>query len=267
MQYTIYQADAFAEKLFAGNPAAIVPMKEWPEEKLMQQIAMENNLAETAYFVPSAIDGSDFHLRWFTPASEIDLCGHATLASAFILRTELGWKKDIIRFSTEKASILEVRIADDNNYELAFPPYALQQTAIPENLAEMLGLPKDAIEEVWLGRDLMAVVNHEEQILAAKPDITKIVDLPGAGLLITAAGTVYDSVSRCFFPKMQINEDPVTGSAHCHIVPYWSKRLGKEKLACLQASERSGILRCRFENDKVYMAGSAVLYLKGTIWV
>lgn len=262
----IYQVDAFSAKRFAGNPAAIVPLTAWISDEVLLQIAQENNLAETAYFVADASGTADFHLRWFTPGGEIDLCGHATLATAYLLRNYLGFTKDEIVFSTQQAGVLRV-YAKGDLFELDFPPFELNAIPAPEGLAAILGVSESSIENVYLGRDMVVVVHDESEVYAASPHMDKLMNLSGTGLLLTAAGKDFDVVSRCFYPKMRVNEDPVTGSAHSHLVPLWTKQLGKDTIVCHQASERGGILYCRMVQGRVLMAGAAVLYMHGTIYV
>ena len=266
MILSIYQIDAFTNSVFGGNPAAVVPLEDWLDDRLLLQIAKENNLSETAFFTKADKRNVHYHLRWFTPGGEIDLCGHATLATAYLIKRFLGFQSSSIVFSTEKAGLLRVNCGSDG-FELDFPEVKTRAIPVPEDLAEILGISPLSLEATLLGRDLMVVVNHEEQVRAAKPDMTRLLQFPGTGVLLTAKGKKYDVVGRCFYPKMQINEDPVTGSAHCHIVPYWSKKLKQEKLKCAQASERFGELLCQYNGKRVLMQGNAVLYLHGTIYV
>lgn len=257
----IYQADAFTDKLFGGNPAAICPLKEWLPAPEMQKIAAENNLAETAFFIPQ---GKDFELRWFTPENEIDLCGHATLASAHVLFTLLGYDEDIIHFHTLRAGTLSVR-RDQDLYTLDFPARPPEVCEMPAGLAEALGGPKPL--KVLRSRDYFLVYENEAAILALKPDFTALSRIDSIGFVVTAPGDNSDFVSRFFAPSVGINEDPVTGSSHCNLIPYWSARLGKPKLHAYQVSSRRGELWCEFKGDRVLMSGRAVTYLKGEIYI
>jgi len=259
MKLPIYQVDAFTDQLFGGNPAAIVPLVKWLSAPEMQKIATENNLAETAYFVSQ---GEGFELRWFTPELEIDLCGHATLATAHILFTELGYDKETIHFHTLKAGTLTVTKAD-NLYILDFPSRPAYGCDLPEGLLEALG-GKTPIE-VLSSRDHMLVYETEADVLALRPDFSALAKIDMMGIIATAKGDKSDFVSRFFIPAAGINEDPVTGSAHCNLIPYWAEKLGKNDLHAFQVSERRGELWCTLKGDRVLMAGKAVTYLKGEI--
>ncbi|MEX1202736.1 MAG: PhzF family phenazine biosynthesis protein [Ferruginibacter sp.] len=270
MDLTIYQVDAFASRLFTGNPAAVIPLQQWLEDDLMQQIAMENNLAETVFFVPiknnqnNAEADADYHIRWFTPAFEINLCGHATLASAFVLFTELGFDKPSVKFRS-KSGMLEVT-KKGSVFEMDFPSWKPQkQLDYPENLASMLGIQE--ILGVYKYRDLLVEVATEAEVLAAKPDFTALKKLPDM-VILTAPGSRADFVSRFFAPDAGVDEDPVTGSAHSQLIPFWSDKLGKQNLRAQQLSQRGGDLICKQLNEKrVMMAGECVFYMKGTIRV
>lgn len=261
MKLTIYQADAFTDKLFGGNPAAIVPLTEWLPESLMQQIAAENNLAETAFFVPK---GDDFELRWFTPIVEIDLCGHATLATAHILYTELGYNKPSINFHSMKSGVLNVTKNNDL-FTLDFPSRPPQPCTTPNNLLKALG-NTNAIE-ILKARDYVVVYNTEAEIAAINPDFNRLAEVDAFAITVTAKGNNSDFVSRFFAPASGINEDPVTGSAHCNLIPYWANKLGKTELHAFQISERKGELWCTLNGDRVTMAGKAITYLKGEIYI
>jgi PhzF family phenazine biosynthesis protein len=258
---TIYQADAFTDTLFGGNPAAICPLQEWLPDELMQSIAAENNLAETAFFVPK---GHEFELRWFTPEVEIDLCGHATLASAHILFTQLGYQADRINFHTLKAGILTVS-RDADLYTLDFPSSPPASCDIPAGLLEALG-GKSPVE-VLRSRDYFVVYESEQDILDLSPDFNALGKVETIGVIVTAAGKNCDFVSRFFAPAAGIDEDPVTGSAHCSLIPYWASKLKKTKMHAFQLSERMGELWCEHKGDRVLMAGKAVTYLKGEIYI
>ncbi|MXV16418.1 PhzF family phenazine biosynthesis protein [Hufsiella ginkgonis] len=257
----IYQADAFTSHLFGGNPAAICPLDEWLPAPQMQKIAAENNLAETAFFIHQ---GNDFELRWFTPEYEIDLCGHATLASAHILFTALGYNRDTIHFHTLKAGTLTVTREGDK-YSLNFPSRVAEKAEAPEFLLEAMGAKRPL--EILKSRDYMLVYESEDDIVNLKPDFNLLSKVNTVGVIATAPGRSSDFVSRFFAPGAGINEDPVTGSAHCNLIPYWAEKLGKTELHAFQVSARRGELWCALKGDRVTMAGNAVTYLKGEIYV
>ncbi|MBC7616327.1 MAG: PhzF family phenazine biosynthesis protein [Pedobacter sp.] len=261
MKLSIYQVDAFTEHLFGGNPAAIVPLTTWLPVAEMQKIAAENNLAETAFFIPQ---GEDFELRWFTPELEIDLCGHATLATAHIIFTELGYAKNRIHFHTLKAGMLIVSKVDDV-YTLDFPSRVAIPCEAPDGLLTAIG-GKTPLE-ILHSRDYMLVYEYESDILAINPDFAALAKLSIMGVIVTAKGDDSDFVSRFFIPSAGINEDPVTGSAHCNLIPYWAKKLNKNELHAYQVSARRGELWCSLKGDRVLMAGKAVTYLTGNIYI
>lgn len=261
MKLTIYQVDAFAEKVFTGNPAAIVPLENWIEDDLMQKIALENNLAETAFFVKT---DNGYHVRWFTPALEIDLCGHATLASAYIIKNFIEPHLAEINFTTQMAGTLRA-MAKDGIYTLDFPSRMPKPCETPDKLLKSLNITTAV--EVLKSRDYFVVLPNEDAVKNVEPDFSLMNDLEPVGVIITAKGQSADIVSRFFYPGAGIPEDPVTGSAHCNIVPYWTDKLGKTKLFCKQLSQRGGDLHCELEGDRVLMSGKCVLYLKGEIEV
>ncbi|RCH55094.1 isomerase [Mucilaginibacter hurinus] len=261
MKIPVYQADAFTDKLFGGNPAAVCPLNEWLPDDLMQKIATENNLAETAFFVKT---DTGYKLRWFTPEYEIDLCGHATLASAHILFTELGFTGDTIYFETVKAGTLTVK-RDGDKYSMDFPSRLVAPAEMPEHLLDALG-GKEPVA-VLKSRDYFLVYENEQDILDIQPDFSLLAKVNTLGVIVTAPGTSADFVSRFFAPSAGINEDPVTGSAHCNLIPYWADKLGKTKLHAYQLSARKGELWCELQGDRVLMAGKAVTFLKGEIFV
>ena len=261
MKLSQYQVDAFSDKVFHGNPAAIVPLEEWMEDSLLQKIAMENNLSETAYFVKN---DTGYHLRWFTPEYEIDLCGHATLASAYIIKNFLEPHLSEIVFSTEKAGILKA-FASEGIYTLDFPSRVPQPCPVPDDLLKSIGI--DTAVEVLRSRDYFVVLPDEESVLNAEPDYNIMKELDTIGVIITAKGHHSDVVSRCFYPGAGIPEDPVTGSAHCNIVPYWTEKLKKNKLFCRQLSPRGGELRCELKGDRVLMSGKCALFMHGEIYI
>lgn len=256
---TIYQVDAFTSQLFGGNPAAVCPLDSWLPNAVMQQLAAENNLSETAFFVK---EDNGYHLRWFTPEFEIDLCGHATLATAFILFTELGNQEEVISFKT-KSGILEVRKKGDL-VELDFPSRMPQPCVAPEALLEGINLPP---LKVLKSRDYFLVYEDEALISQIIPDFNLLNQLDTIGIIVTAASREVDFVSRFFVPNSVIGEDPVTGSAHCNLIPYWAKELGKDTLTAKQLSQRGGTLYCENKGDRVTMAGNAVLYIKGEYYL
>ena len=259
MTIPIYQADAFTDKLFGGNPAAVCPLDEWLPDTTMQKIALENNLAETAFFVKNE---HGYLLRWFTPELEIDLCGHATLASAHILFTALGHAQDTIHFDTLKAGTLIVKREGDK-YSMDFPsrpPFAADK---PEGLIEALG--GKSPKEILRSRDYFLVYESEDDIINMQPDHSALAKIDTLGVIVTAPGKGVDFVSRFFAPAAGVPEDPVTGSAHCNLIPYWASKLGKNTLHAHQVSARKGELWCEMKGDRVIMAGKAVTYLKGTI--
>lgn len=252
-----FHVDAFADRVFTGNPAGVVPLKRWLPAPMLQSIAMENNHAETAFFVPRA---GGFHLRWFTPKIEVELCGHATLAAAHVLWEHLGHKDDPIRFDSLGGALQVTR--EGGRLMLVFPPLPMQAVACPPALEEALGAKPF---QVWKGRDYMAVYRREDEIRGMKPDFRKLATLDCLGVIATSPGKSVDFVSRFFAPRAGIDEDPVTGSAHCALTPYWVKRLGKPRLRAEQLSERGGRLWCEIDGDKVKIAGHARTYMRGQI--
>lgn len=261
MTQPIYQVDAFCKNLFSGNPAAVCPLTSWLPEAQLQQIAAENNLAETAFYVPSA-DG--FHIRWFTPTTEVDLCGHATLASAHVLFHHEGFKGDEILFQS-KSGILRV-LKKGDNLCLDFPVDPLKPIAINAAMQAGLGFP---IIEAYQGKtDYLFIFENEQQIRDIPIALDKIALLTEVrGIIISAPGDSVDFVSRFFAPQSGIPEDPVTGSAHTSLSLYWAKKLGKNSFSAIQLSERKGYLTCTLKGDRVLIAGTAKTYLKGEIYL
>ncbi len=255
----IYQVDAFADRPFTGNPAAVCPLPAWLPAELMQAIASENNLSETAFFVGG---NGRYHLRWFTPLVEVDLCGHATLASAWVILTRLE-PGDRVLFTTETASELRVTKDTDGRFTLDFPAYPPEPTDPPAGLDEALGAVP---EEVLRGSPKLLVVLEDANAVAAlQPDFRAVADLPSDGVIVTARGRDgIDFVSRYFAPAAGIDEDPVTGSAHCDLTPFWADRLGRTKLEARQLSRRGGSLTCRLVGDRVQITGAATLVVEGT---
>ena len=257
MNLQLFQVDAFAEHVFEGNPAAVVPLPEWPGDDLLQAIANENNLSETAYFVKGE-DG--FELRWFTPRAEVDLCGHATLASAHVLFRHLGHEADEIRFHTRSGLLTVTR--EGKGMAMDFPAVSSEPIAPPEVLiAGLRATPK----QVLAASDYIAVFDHEDEITALRPDFAMLEQLDLRGVIATAPGRTFGFVSRCFYPKLNVDEDPVTGSAHCQTAPYWAARLGNDELSARQLSNRGGTVHCRVEGERVILLGTAADYLRGEI--
>jgi PhzF family phenazine biosynthesis protein len=260
MQLKIYQLDAFTDKVFGGNPAAVVPLTEWLPDELMQKIALENNLAETAFYV---LEDDKYHIRWFTPTVEVDLCGHATLATAYQIFHYEKYPKSIIEF-TSRSGILKVEKQGDL-LELDFPMDKLTPSETPQALIEALGAtPKETIKGLT---DYMLVFENEDQIKSFKPDLRKIASVKCRGIMVTAKGDEVDFVSRFFGPASGVDEDPVTGSAHTSLTPYWAKVLNKTTLSAKQISSRGGELRCTLVDDRVKIAGNVAPYLVGEITV
>lgn len=257
--FTVFKVDAFTSKLFGGNPAAVCPLDTWLEDEIMQKLAAENNLSETAFFVK---EGELYKLRWFTPEFEIDLCGHATLASAFILFNHLNYKEEIIKFST-KSGILEVRKKGDL-FELNFPSRFPEECEAPEAFLKGLNIQPS---KVLKSRDYFLVYEDEAMIKQIIPDFNYLDKLNTVGVIVTAASKEVDFISRFFVPNSVIGEDPVTGSAHCNLIPYWAKELNKNVLTAKQVSRREGELFCEYKGDRVTMAGNAILYLKGEFYL
>jgi len=254
MKIKQYQVDAFASRAFEGNPAAVCPLQSWLDDGLMQSIAEENNLSETAFFVPSA---QGYQLRWFTPAREVDLCGHATLATAHVIFDILGYTKQTITFATRSGE-LTVR-KKGRQLQMDFPASPPAPCATPEVLAKALGHQP---VEVLAAEDYIAVFDSEATIRAIQPDLSLLSQLDLRCVVITAPGTEFDFVSRCFGPKYGIPEDPVTGSTHCELAPYWARRLGKTVLSARQVSKRGGTLTCELQADRVLLTGSAVTVME-----
>ncbi len=261
----IYQVDAFTDRPFSGNPAAIVPLQAWPDDALLQAIAQEASVSETAFIVPAKADDrdADYELRWFTPTTEVELCGHATLGAAHVVLTRLFPGLAQIRFRSRKAGILTVTRLPGGSMSMDLPAWHPQRIGMPVRLLEALGGLR--VREVWKARDLIIVLDDPESVRNFDPDFCRLSLLDANAVILTAPGRDCDVVSRFFAPRKGIPEDPVTGSAHCQIVPYWANRLGRKSLVCRQYSARGGIIRCRLRDDRVTMEGCAVLVLHGTI--
>jgi len=259
MRLKQFQVDAFATRLFEGNPAAVCPLECWPQDGVLQAIAEENNLSETAFFVPA---GRVFQLRWFTPLAEVDLCGHATLASAHVLFDHLGYPEPVIRFSTRSGELSVERQGDELTMDFpALPPTACPT---PGLLVEALGAEPEA---VLAADDYVAVYDSEEAVRALAPDMSALRKLDLRGVCVTARGRDVDFVSRFFAPRLGVPEDPVTGSAHCELAPYWAQRLDKNSLRARQVSRRRGEISCRVKGDRVSLSGRAVTFMEGMIYL
>ena len=262
MKLALYQIDAFANKLFSGNPAAVIPLQHWLEDNLLQTIALENNLSETVYFVPSTSSNADYDIRWFTPAVEVNLCGHATLASSYVLFNILGFKKDEVRFSSKSGTISVTK--KDDLFTMDFPSWKPERLDVyHDSLNEILGGKE--IVGVYKYRDILIELADEDAVKKCLPDFTlmkKHFDM----MIITAPGKTVDFVSRFFAPVAGIDEDPVTGSAHSQLIPFWSEKLRKSKLHALQLSQRGGELWCeQINQERVTISGNCVFYMKGEI--
>ena len=260
MKIDIFQVDAFNNEKFKGNPAAVCPLAFPLSDPLMQAIAMENNLSETAFYYP--LDNGDFHLRWFTPNMEVELCGHATLATAHVIFNELNHPEDTIFFQTKSGRLVVNKKQDSFVMDFPANPQALIET--PSELEEALGAE---VLACYKGTDLLVVVKDEATVRNLTPNFNTLLNINYRGYLVTAKGGEVDFVSRCFFPKAGINEDPVTGSAHTKMVPYWAKELNKQSFIAHQISPRGGILNCELVGDRVILEGQAALYMKGEIYV
>lgn len=261
MKLPIYQVDAFTDELFKGNSAAVVPLEQWLSDAQMQSIAVENNLSETAFLVREP-DGA-FRIRWFSPLTEIDFCGHATLAGAFVLLGQ-GMTKAPLTFRAAAVGDVSVAQLDDGRLEMNFPNREPERVdSPPAALVEGLGVPPYAV--LRNGQAWFAVYEDEDQVRQLTPDLAPLKSLAPLDVVITAPGREQDFVSRYFWPANGGDEDPVTGSIHAGLAPYWAGRLGKSSLVALQASRRSGLLYCRIEGERVFVAGRAVQYLQGTI--
>jgi len=262
MRLPVYIADAFTHNLFGGNPAAVCPLTNWLPDNLMQQIAAENNLSETVFFVPK--EDKTFAVRWFTPTVEVKLCGHATLAAAHIMFTELGYNKDEIIFHSASGKLVVSKVGE-SSIQLDFPANDCEEiTDIPEGLFEGLKIPEAPVFKSTF--DYMVVLPSQRAVEALQPDFSELAKVKARGVICTARGEESDVVARCFYPQSGINEDPVTGSAHTIIIPYWAKQLGKTNLKSIQLSKRKGYLDCELKGDRVLMRGEVVTYLKGTFF-
>jgi predicted PhzF superfamily epimerase YddE/YHI9 len=257
VQAPLFQIDAFASRHFAGNPAAVMVLDNYPDEAMLQALAAENNLAETAFIVP---DGDDYRIRWFTPTVEVPLCGHATLASAAVVLERLEQHRETVAFHSA-SGLLTIR-RSGLGYIMDFPVRRCAPVAPPEGLSEALG--QEPMETLWDGFNFVARLASADDVRGLSPDLPAIGRMACAGVIVTAAGDGgYDCVSRYFAPAKGIPEDPVTGGAHCALTPYWVEQLGKAELHAFQASARGGELRCRLRGDRVELEGACVFYLEG----
>tara|TARA_B100000700_G_scaffold291155_1_gene349905 strand:- start:153 stop:935 length:783 start_codon:yes stop_codon:yes gene_type:complete len=258
MKIPIYQVDAFTSKIFNGNPAAVCPLENWIDENIMQKIAKENNLSETAFFIKNK---NQFDIRWFTPVAELDLAGHPTMATAHVILKELKININTIIFKTKINDTLKVTY-EDNLYLMDFPT---RNPKIEKNIDKVADALGKRPKELYRHRDAVAVFDKEEDISSIRPDMEKLYNLDYPAVIITAPGNKVDFVSRNFAPKLGIPEDPVTGSAHCELIPYWSRVLNKKYLIANQISERGGKLYCTYNNDRVTIGGNAITFLRGEI--
>ena len=258
MKLRLFQVDAFASRVFAGNPAAVVPLDRWLPDETMQAIAAENNLSETAFFVG---EKGYFHIRWMTPTEEVDLCGHATLAAAWVVFNEIEKGRTEVHFRSQSGPLRVSALGDTLSLDFPSRPPEAKSGATDTLTAALGARPRD----VLASRDYMAVFETEDEVRALKPDMTRVSALDRMAVIATAPGRDCDFVSRFFVPSLGIPEDPVTGSAHCTLVPYWSKRLGKSRLFARQVSARGGELWCEDRGERVAIAGRCVKYLEGTI--
>ena len=257
-QLKLYQVDAFANALFRGNPAAVCPLEQWLSDDLMQSIASENNLSETAFFVRT---GEHYDIRWFTPSTEVSLCGHATLASAFVIFNHLNHPAPYIMFQSKSG---ELRVTQQNQtLQLDFPALSYKKTELPQAIIYHLGVtPQEVYQSEF---DLLCIFEDEDAIKNAKPDLQALAKLNHRGFIFTSLSKKSDIYSRCFYPGCDVPEDPVTGSAHCVIVPYWCHRLSKTTIHAIQGLKRQGELWCEIKNGRVLLSGLCHLYLEGTI--
>jgi PhzF family phenazine biosynthesis protein len=261
MKYKLYQVDAFTDKLFGGNPAAVCPLAEWLSDDILQKIAMENNLAETAFYVKK---NNRYEIRWFTPTVEVDLCGHATLAAAFVLFNRENHSGDSINFYSSRSGALNVSRSSDW-LTLDFPVDVFHHTPISSEIVSCFD--KQPLEAYKGKTDYMLVYEKESDIRDIIPQFEAITALKARGVIITAKGEHVDFVSRFFAPQSGIIEDPVTGSAHTTLTPYWSEKLNKAEMSATQLSERKGYLQCKFLGNRVEISGQAKLYLAGEIYI
>ncbi|GGE23431.1 PhzF family phenazine biosynthesis protein [Psychroflexus planctonicus] len=259
MKLVLYQIDAFTQTVFGGNPAAVIPLDKWLDDAVLRQIATENNLSETAFFV---INNEVVELRWFTPVAEVNLCGHATLATAFVLFEELHFERDLIQFST-KSGILEVH-KKENAFQMNFPVDTIEKID-GSDYNNLFDIPP---QEIWKGKeDVLLLFQSEAEVSKIKPNLALIANTPFRGVIATAVGNEVDFVSRFFTPQLGIDEDPVTGSSHTTLTPFWAKKLDQVQFEAKQISKRVGQLHCQLSGNRVHIAGNAIRYLKGEITI
>ena len=254
-----YVVDAFTDHVFAGNPAAVCVMDKWLPDALMQKIAIENNLSETAFAVK---EGDAYHLRWFTPGGEVNLCGHATLATAYVITRFIEPDVQKVSFDTLSGRLIVERTGD--LLTMDFPSFQLKPLEITDRLTAALGI---APVEAYMGEDIVCVLKDEEQVRKVVANQEMIRNMDGLCLHITARGDNYDCVTRTFAPKCNVAEDPVCGRGHCHVIPLWAKKLGNDSLVAYQASARGGVLHCRFAGDRTFLSGQAALYSEAEIFI
>ena len=257
MKLNLYQIDAFAKNIFEGNPAAVCPLDKWLEDDIMQKIANENNISETAFFVK---ENNKFHIRWFTPSNEVDMCGHATLASAYVIFKILNYEKNEIIFNS-KSGILKVT-KDDDKFKMDFPIQKIIKCDIPNSISKAFEIQPI---ECYKSMDYILIFENEEDILNAKPNLALLKDIDTRGVIITSKSKKYDFINRFFAPRYGIDEDPVTGSAFTQLIAYWNKILNKDEFIAKQVSQRGGEVFCKLKNDRVEILGYAKKYLKGVI--
>ena len=255
----IFQVDTFCNELFSGNAAAVCPLNDWLPDEIMQSIAIENNLSETAFFIKK---NDNIQIRWFTPKVEIDLCGHATLAAAHIVYSEMGFSGKQLKFITKSGEILKV-IKNGNIINMNFPSYSPK--VVDHNLENLSRILKKYPTSLLHCKYTTAIYENEKEIIEINPDFSALEKLPYKGLIVTAPGETVDFVSRFFAPKLGIQEDPVTGSAYCELIPYWAKRLKKNNMISKQLSRREGKLYCSYLGDRVIIGGQAVTYMRGNL--
>lgn len=260
MRIPLYQIDAFTSEIFGGNPAAVCPLQEWLPDETLQAIAAENNLSETAFFIPAH---KGFHLRWFTPVIEVDLCGHATLAAAYVIFKHLDYNQDTISFASLSGE-LEVSIDKNEWLTLNFPNRPPVKESHNELLQKALGGHPTSFHK---SRDYLVTYATEAEVKSLSPDYNLLSQVDALGIIATAPGDQVDFVSRFFAPRAGINEDPVTGSAHCTLAPFWQKELKKDELLGHQVSTRGGVIKCKVENDRVKISGQAITFLQGIIFL
>ncbi len=257
MKLNIYQIDAFANRTLEGNPAAIIPLDEWLSDELMQAIAAENNLSETAFFVPTT---EGYHIRWFTPVHEVNLCGHATIASSYVLFNMLGYDKAEIEFESKSGRLIVKQKGEW--LEMNFPSQPPIKCEIPQQILDVFN---EKPVECLKSEDYLVVFDNEQQVFDANPNYSLLSELELRGVTITSRSEKYDFVSRFFAPKYGINEDPVTGSSFTQLIPYWSSKLSKNNLFAKQVSKRGGEVQCSYLGDRVLISGKAAKYMVGTI--